>query len=182
MSTARTKLVLVALTVTACLLSSGKTALAGKVDPTLQTAIIAKLASYDSSIKLAGKELRIAVLSDENSAKSAAAIVKAFDTLRRKNVTVKGRKLRAVLVSDNNFSGARLVYIPSSHSNLATLAKSARAAGVPSISDSLGSLSKGISLCVLESKGRPSIHISKSGVKGLMSIDSKLLRLAKLHP
>jgi hypothetical protein len=166
-------------------LAATPAASAEALKPSAQATIIAKLASFDSKISKASsksRSLRIAVLSDESTSKRASAIVKAFNHLASRKVTVKGRRIQAVVVSDGDLSNARLVYIPSGLSDFAESVKKAREAGLPTIGDAVSSLSQGISFCVVASGGRPAIHISKSGIRGRMSIDAKLLRLAKLHP
>jgi hypothetical protein len=153
---------------------------ADTLKPALQAVVLLKVLTFDSALESrTGKNLRIGVLSDESSKKSAKSMVSAF-TAGAKKLTVRGRKVQAFAVGLDDLSNIDVVYLPSSHTDAATAAKQANRAGLAVLCGDKSLLRSGGSVAVISEAGKPRIYVSQSGIKNIMSLDSKLIRLAKL--
>ena len=155
---------------------------ADTLKPELQAVLLLKVLAFDTALdSQPSKTLRIGVLSDASSEKRAKVMTRAFSEGGR-ILSIRGKKVRAFQVGLDELSKADVVYIDSAFPNADVAAKKANVSGIAVLCGSKSLLGKGGSIAVVAEKGKPRIFISRSGVKKTMSLDSKLVHLAKLVP
>ena len=162
------------------LVSQTKTAQAD-LKPELRAAIMLKVLSFDSMLADKSSALQIAIATDEASAQEYTALRAAFRKVAAKNITVLGRKV-AVSKAGADLSGIDVLFVPAAYEDIFSIMKSAKSRRIPVVCGNASHLRKGAAIAIASSKGKPLMMVSRSGAKGIMRLNPKLLRLATIVP